>query len=301
MGRDVIISCAITGGADTVGKHPAIPVTPEQIATSSIEAARAGAAIVHIHVRDPATGKASRELAHYRETVERIRGSGIDVIINLTTGPGAAFYPGQDNPAVGGPGTTLSRPEDRVRHIQELKPEICTLDIATLTMTERTFINTPAHLRVMAKLIREAGVLPELEVFDTGHIRLARKLLDEGALATPPMLQLCLGIPYGAPATPEAMIMMRDMLPQPCVWAAFGISMHQFPMVAQATILGGHVRVGLEDNLYLERGVFAPNNAALVERAATIIRALGDRPATPLKAREILGLPAKAMAARSAA
>lgn len=301
MGRDVIISCAITGGADTVGKHPAIPVTPEQIATSSIEAARAGAAIVHIHVRDPATGKASRELAHYRETVERIRGSGIDVIINLTTGPGAAFYPGQDNPAVGGPGTTLSRPEDRVRHIQELKPEICTLDIATLTMTERTFINTPAHLRVMAKLIREAGVLPELEVFDTGHIRLARKLLDEGALATPPMLQLCLGIPYGAPATPEAMIMMRDMLPQPCVWAAFGISMHQFPMVAQATILGGHVRVGLEDNLYLERGVFAPNNAALVERAGAIVRALGDRPATPAKAREILGLKAKAMAARSAA
>jgi len=301
MGRDVIISSAITGGADTVGKHPAIPVTPEQIATSSLEAAKAGAAIVHIHVRDPATGKASRELAHYRETVERIRGSGIDVIINLTTGPGAAFYPGQDNPAVGGPGTTLSRPEDRVRHIQELKPEICTLDIATLTMTERTFINTPAHLRVMAKLIREAGVLPELEVFDTGHIRLARKLLDEGALATPPMLQLCLGIPYGAPATPEAMIMMRDMLPQPCVWAAFGISMHQFPMVAQAVILGGHVRVGLEDNLYLERGVFAPTNAALVERAATIVRALGDRPATPVKAREILGLKAKATAARSAA
>jgi len=301
MGRDVIISCAITGGADTVGKHPAIPVTPEQIATSSIEAAKAGAAIVHIHVRDPATGKASRELAHYRETVERIRGSGVDVIINLTTGPGAIFFPGQDNPAVGGPGTTLSRPEERVRHIQELKPEICTLDIATLTMTERTFINTPAHLRVMAKLIREAGVLPELEVFDTGHIRLARRLLEEGALATPPMLQLCLGIPYGAPATPEAMLMMRDMLPQPCVWAAFGISMHQFPMVAQAVILGGHVRVGLEDNLYLERGVFAPTNAALVERAATIIRALGDRPATAAKAREILGLLAKASADRSAA
>ena len=301
MGRDVIISCAITGGADTVGKHPAIPVTPEQIATSSIQAAKAGAAIVHIHVRDPATGKASRELAHYRETVERIRGSGVDVVINLTTGPGAIFYPGPDNPAVGGPGTTLSRPEERVRHIQELKPEICTLDIATLTMTERTFIITPAHLRVMAKLIREAGVLPELEVFDTGHIRLARRLLEEGALASPPMLQLCLGIPYGAPASPEAMLMMRDMLPQPCVWAAFGISMHQFPMVAQATILGGHVRVGLEDNLYLERGVFAPTNAALVERAATIICALGDRPATPVKARDILGLPAKATAARSAA
>jgi uncharacterized protein (DUF849 family) len=300
MGRDVIISCALTGAADTVGKHPAIPVTPEQIATSAIDAAKAGAAIVHIHVRDPATGKPSRELAHYKEVVERIRGSAVDVIINLTTGPGANYIPSADNPAVGGPGTTLSRPEDRVRHIQELRPEICTLDIATLTMSERTFINTPAHLRVMAHLIREAGVLPELEVFDTGHIRLARRLIEEGALATPPMLQLCLGIPYGAPATPEAMIMMRDMLPQPCVWAAFGISMHQFPMVAQATILGGHVRVGLEDNLYLERGVFAPSNAALVERAATIITALGDRPATVAKARDILGLPSKA-ANRSAA
>jgi uncharacterized protein (DUF849 family) len=301
MGRDVIISCALTGAADTVGKHPAIPVTPEQIATAGIEAAKAGAAIVHIHVRDPATGKASREFAHYKEVCDRIRASSVDVIINLTTGPGASFIPSADNPAVGGPGTTLSRPEERVRHIQELKPEICTLDIATLTMSERSFINTPAHLRVMAKLIREAGVLPELEVFDTGHIRLARRLLEEGALATPPMLQLCLGIPYGAPATPEAMIMMRDMLPQPCVWAAFGISMHQFPMVAQAVILGGHVRVGLEDNLYLERGVFAPNNAALVERAATIVTSLGDRPATPAKAREILGLPAKTIASRSAA
>jgi uncharacterized protein (DUF849 family) len=290
MGRDVIISCAVTGSADTVGKHPAIPVTPEQIATSSIEAAQAGAAIVHVHVRDPATGQASREIRLYKEVVDRIRSSGVDVIINLTGGPGAVYYPSQENPAVGGPGTTLSRPEERVRHIQELRPEICTLDVATLTMTERTMINTPTHLRVMARLIREAGVLPEIEVFDTGHIRLARRLIEEGVLATPPMIQLCLGIPYGAPATPEAMIMMRDMLPQPCVWAAFGISMHQFPMAAQAVILGGHVRVGLEDNLYLERGVFAPTNAALVERAVTIIRSLGERPATPAVARELLGL-----------
>jgi uncharacterized protein (DUF849 family) len=300
MSRDVIISCALTGAADSVGKHPAIPVTPEQIATSGIEAAKAGAAIVHIHVRDPATGKPSREFAHYREVVDRIRNSGVDVIINLTTGPGAVYFPGTDNPAIGGPGTTLSRPEERVRHVQELRPEICTLDIATLSMGERTFMNTPPHLRVMGRLIREAGVLPELEVFDTGHIRLARRLIEEGVLATPPMIQLCLGIAYGAPATTEAMIMMRNMLPQPCVWAGFGISLHQFPMVAQAVILGGHVRVGLEDNLYLERGVFAPNNAALVERAATIVAALGERPATPAKAREILGLPAKAVARNAA-
>jgi uncharacterized protein (DUF849 family) len=301
MDRDVIVSCAITGSADTVGKHPAIPVTPEEIATSAIEAAKAGAAIAHIHVRDPATGKASREVALYKEVVERIRGSQVDLIINLTGGPGGVYFPSEENPAVGGPGTTLSRPEERVRHIQELRPEICTLDIATLTMSERTLINTPTHLRTMARLIREAGVLPELEVFDTGHIRLARRLMDEGVLATPPMVQLCLGIPYGAPATPEAMIMMRDMLPQPCVWAAFGISMHQFPMVAQAVVLGGHVRVGLEDNLYLARGVFAPSNAALVERAVTIIRSLGDRPASPAIARQILGLPSKSAAVRSVA
>lgn len=290
MSRDVLITCAITGAADSVGKHPAIPVTPEQIATSAIEAAKAGAAIVHIHVRDPATGKPSRELAHYREVVERIRGSGTDVVINLTTGPGANYIPDENNPAVGGPGTTLSRPELRVTHIQELKPEICTLDCATLSFGERTFLNAPAHLRVMAKLIREAGTIPELEVFDTGHIRLVQRLIEEGALASPPMMQLCLGISYGAPATPEAMILMRDMLPQPCLWAGFGISHQQFPMVAQAVILGGHVRVGLEDNLYLERGVFAPNNAALVERAVTIVQALGCRPATPAAARKMLNV-----------
>jgi uncharacterized protein (DUF849 family) len=301
MSREIIITCAITGSADTVGKHPAIPVTPEQIATSAVEAARVGATIVHIHVRDPQTGKPSRELAHYREVVERIRGSGTDVIVNLTTGPGANYFPSEENPAVGGPGTTLSRPEDRVRHIQELRPEVCTLDLATLSMGERTFMNTPAHLRVMARLIREAGVVPELEVFDTGHIRLAQRLIDEGVLASPPMIQLCLGIPYGAPATPEAMILMRNMLPQPCVWAGFGISTHEFPMVAQAVILGGHVRVGLEDNLYLERGVFTPNNAALVERAVTIVKALGHKPATPAAARKILNVTNVGTASRSAA
>lgn len=290
MTRDVIITCAVTGAADTVGKHPAIPVTPEQISTSAIEAAKAGAAIVHIHVRDPKTGQPSRDIVYYREVFERIRTSGVDVIINLTGGPGANYFPSDENPAIGGPGTTLSKPEERVRHIQELRPEICTLDIATLSMGERTMLNAPAHLRVMAKLVREAGVLPELEVFDTGHIRLARRLLDEGVLVGPPMVQLCLGIPYGAPATPESMILMRNMLPDPCVWASFGISMHQFPMVAQAAILGGHVRVGLEDNLYLEKGVFAPSNAALVQRAVTIIHALGHRPASPSVARKILGL-----------
>jgi uncharacterized protein (DUF849 family) len=301
MARKVIITCAVTGAGDTVGKHPSIPITPEQIAVSAIEAAKAGAAIVHIHVRDPATGQPSRDVRLYREVYERIKNSGVDAIINLTGGPGANFFPSDENPAIGGPGTTLSRPQERVRHIQELRPEVCTLDVATLSMGERTMVNTPAHLRVMARAVREAGVLPELEVFDTGHIRLASRLIEEDLLTPPAMFQLCLGIPYGAPATPEVMITMRDMLPPSSVWAAFGISRHQFPMVAQATILGGHVRVGLEDNLYLEHGVFAPSNAALVERAVTIVTSLGDKPATPSDAREILCLPRTSTAPRSAA
>ena len=291
MSREVIISCALTGSSgDTIKKHPAIPITPEQIATSAIEAAKAGAAIVHIHVRDPKTGLESRDPALFREVVDRIRSSSTDVVINLTTGPGARYIPSDDNPAVGGPGTTLASPESRVEHILAIRPEICTLDVATLSMGERTFMNTPAHLRVMARMIREAGVIPELEVFDSGHVRLVQRLIDEGALTTPAMIQICLGIPYGAPATTEAMLLMRNMLPQPCVWASFGISRFQFPMVAQAVILGGHTRVGLEDNLYIEQGVFAPSNAALVEKAAKIIEILGDQVATPNDARQILGL-----------
>ena len=290
MARDVIITCAVTGGADSVGKHPAIPVTPEQIATSAIDAAKAGAAIVHIHVRDPATGKGSMEFEHYREVVERIRGSGVDVVINLTTGPGASYVPSEEDPGVNSAGFVMAKPAARVRHVRELRPEVCTLDLATMNFGERVFMNTPAHLREMARLIREAGAVPELEVFDTGQVRLAHRLIEEGALATPCMIQICLGIAYGAPATPEAMIMMRDMLPQPCVWAGFGISRQEFPMVAQAVILGGHVRVGLEDNLYLDQGVFAPSNAALVERAVQIVTALGERVASPAAARKILNL-----------
>ncbi|HET9903917.1 MAG TPA: 3-keto-5-aminohexanoate cleavage protein [Xanthobacteraceae bacterium] len=289
MARDVIITCAITGAADTVGKHPAIPVTPEEIANSAIEAARAGAAIVHIHVRNPQTGGQSMELAHYREVVDRIRSSDVDIVINLTTGPGARFMPSPQDPNVNAT-RMMATPAERVRHVLELRPEICTLDLATMNFGESAFTNVPAHLREMARLIREAGVTMELEVFDTGQVRLAHQLISEGVLPTPCMIQICLGIAYGAPATPEAMMLMRNMLPQPCVWAGFGISRFEFPMVAQAVILGGHTRVGLEDNLYLEQGVFAPSNAALVERAVKIIEALGERVATPAVARRILNL-----------
>ena len=291
MARPVIITCAVTGGADTVGKHPAIPVTPKEIATASIEAAKAGAAIAHIHVRDPKTGQGSMEFDLYREVVERIRDSGTDVIINLTTGAGARYIPSDNDPAVGGPGTTMATPANRVLHIQKLKPEICSLDIATMNFGDWVFMNTPSHLAEMGRAIREAGVKPELEVFDTGQVRLARKLIADGALdGTAPLFQLCLGIPWGAPASTESMMFMRSLLPEGAIWAGFGISSMEMPMVAQACLMGGHCRVGLEDNLYISRGKFAPNNAALVEQAVSIIRSLGEEPATPAQARELLGV-----------
>jgi uncharacterized protein (DUF849 family) len=290
MQRKVIISCAVTGSADSPGKNPAVPVTPEQIAQSCIDAAKAGAAVVHIHVRDPKTTKPSMDGALYREVVERIRASGTDVLINLTTGPGARFEHDPADPSKAGPASTMRGPQDRVRHIQELRPEICSLDMGSMNMGNRVFINTPAHLQAMAVAIREAGVLPELEVFETGHLLLAKKMIETGHIKPPGMFQICLGIAWGQPATPEAMSYMRSLLPAASPWFAFGISLHQFPMVAQAVLLGGHVRVGLEDNLYLEKGKLAPSNAALVEKAAHIIEVLGDQVATPAEARAILGL-----------
>ena len=288
--RRVIITCAITGGGDTVGKHPAIPVTPDQIANSALEAAQAGAAIVHIHVRDPKTGKPSSKLELYREVMDRIRIVNADIIINLTTGAGARYIPSEENPAVGGTGTTLMSPEARVRHVQELRPEICTLDITTMNFGEFAFVNIPAHIRTMAKAINAIGVLPELELFDVGNLRLAMRLIEEGVLKTPAMFQICLGVPWGAPATSEAMIFMRSMLPKDCLWTGFGIGSQQFPMVAQAVLLGGHIRVGLEDNLYIERGIFAKTNAVLVEKAVQILHALDCEPAKPAEARQLLAL-----------
>ena len=290
MQRKVIISCAVTGSADSPSKNPAVPVTPAEIAQSSIDAAKAGAAVVHIHVRDPRTTLPSMDGTLYAEVVKRIWSSGTDVLINLTTGPGARFVPGADDPAHPGPHTTLARPETRVRHVVELRPDICSLDMGSMNMGGRVFINTPDHLEVMAAAIRDAGVLPELEVFETGHLLLAKRMIETGHIKAPGMFQICLGIAWGQPATPEAMSYMRSLLPPGAPWFAFGISLHQFPMVAQSVLLGGHVRVGLEDNLYLEKGKLAPSNAALVEKAASIITILGDHVATPAEARSILGL-----------
>jgi uncharacterized protein (DUF849 family) len=294
MQRKVIISCAVTGSADTPGRNPAVPVTPEQIATSCIDAANAGAAIVHIHVRNPKTTKPSMDGALYREVVERIRASRADVLINLTTGPGARFEHDPNDPSKAGPASTMKGPQERVQHVMELRPDICSLDMGSLNMGGRVFINTPDHLQTMATAIRDAGVLPELEVFETGHLLLAKKMIENGHIRPPGMFQLCLGIAWGQPATPEAMTYMRNLLPPGSPWFAFGISLHQFPMVAQAVLLGGHVRVGLEDNIYLERGKLAPSNAALVEKAGKIIEILGDQVASPSEARQLLGLTASA-------
>ena len=290
MQRKVMIACAVTGSADTPGKNPAVPVTPAQIAASAIDAAKAGAAIVHIHVRDPQTTKPSMDVAHYREVVERIRGSGTDVLINLTTGPGARFAPGVDDPMQFAPGTNLKPAPVRVQHVLELKPEICSLDMGSMNMGSYAFINTPGILEAMAVEIRDAGVTPELEVFETGHLLLAKRMIETGHVRPPGLFQICLGISWAQPATPEAMTYMRNLLPPDCCWFAFGISLHQFPMVAQAVLLGGHPRVGMEDNLYLEKGKLAPSNAALVEKAAKIVETLGDHVATPAEARQILGL-----------
>jgi uncharacterized protein (DUF849 family) len=290
MARPVIITCALTGSAPSTKLSPYVPVTPEQIANEGIAAAKAGAAIVHIHVRDPKTGLASMENQYYREVVERIRASGVNVLINLTSGAGGGYTPSPEDPKRATPTSNLSQPDRRVEHILELKPDLCSLDVATMNFGEYVFMNIPAHLRRMAELINSAGVKPEIEVFDIGQVRLACDLIEKGYLKTPVLFQLCLGIPWGAPATTEAMLMMRNMLPAGSQWASFGISRAEFHMAAQAVILGGHVRVGLEYNLYLDKGKLSPGNAPLVERAKEIILALGEEPATPDQAREILGL-----------
>lgn len=289
MANPTIISCAVTGNITTVDQTPYLPVTPEQIAAACIDAVRAGAAIVHIHVRHP-DGRPSMELQHYREVVERLRAADEDVIINLTTGPGGRFVPSEDEPRIAAPGTTLMRPEHRVEHIASLRPEICSLDFNTMYSGSSVVINTPRNLAVMADIIRNAGVLPEIEVFDTGDIQLANQFLREGRLAEAALFQIVLGVRYGAIATPETLMYMKSLLPAGAHWAAFGVGRWEFPMLAQAWLLGGHVRVGLEDNIYLEKGVLAASNTVLVEKAVRILRELGGTIATAGEAREILGL-----------
>jgi uncharacterized protein (DUF849 family) len=291
VNRKVVITCALTGAGDTVGKSEHVPVTPQQIAESGIEAARAGAAVVHVHVREPGTGAGSREVALYREVVERLRASDVDVVINTTAGMGGDLYLDPEDPSGFAEGTDLVSGLDRLAHVEELLPDICTLDCGSLNFGEGSlvYVSTPDMLRAGAKRIRELGVRPELEIFDTGHLWFANKLLDEGLLDAPAMYQLCMGIPYGAPAEPALLAAMAAQIPPGVVWASFAIGRMQMPWVAQSVLLGGHVRVGLEDNLYLGRGNKV-TNAQLVENAVTIIRAMGSEVATADEAREILGL-----------
>ena len=289
MSNEAILTCAVTGAHNNQDKHPDYPITPAQIANNCIDAAKAGAAIVHIHVRDPETGIRSGDLALFREVVERIRDSGSEVLINLTTSEGARFNPGEVDAKVGGPGTTLVQPLERLRHIEELRPDICTLDVGTLNFGESVFVNTPAHLRIMAGRIQQLGVKPEIEVFEPGHIMFAHRLIEEGLIDGNPMFQLCLGIPHASPATPEILSVMKNLLPANSNWGAFGISRHEFGILAQSAVQGGNCRVGLEDNLYLSKGVFA-SNVQLVERAVRIIREVGREPATPAQAAERLGV-----------
>lgn len=289
MSNQVILTCAVTGGHPNVQKHPDYPITPEQIADDCIAAEKAGAAIAHIHVRDPQTGMRSGDPALFREVVERIRDSGSEVLINLTTSEGARFVPGDVDPRTGGPGTTLIQPLERLIHIEELKPDICTLDVGTFNFGEVIFVNTPSHLRIMAARIQELGVKAEIEVFEPGHIMFAHQLIKEGLITDPPMFQLCLGVPHASPATAEVLSVMKNMLPENARWSAFGISRFEFEIVAQAASQGGNCRVGLEDNLYLGKGEFA-SNVKLVERAVRVIRELGREPASPAEAARMLNI-----------
>ena len=253
MNRDVILTCAVTGSGDSHLKHPNVPSTPQQIADAAIAAAKAGAAVAHIHVRE-ADGTPSRRLELYEETVDLIRQSGTDVIINLTTGMGGDYVEHPDDPTVFGPGSDMVSPAERVKHIEKIKPEICTLDCGSFNYKATTYLSTYAMLQESARRISATGVLVEIEAFELGHIWQAKELIKEGLLSEKTIFQLCMGIPYGAEATVDNLVAMRNALPQGANWGAFGIGREQYPMLAQAIIAGGNARVGLEDNIYISKG-----------------------------------------------
>ncbi|WND02950.1 3-keto-5-aminohexanoate cleavage protein [Temperatibacter marinus] len=292
MNRDVVISCAVTGSGNTAEKHPDLPITPKQIAEASIEAAKAGAAIAHIHVRDPETGAASRKLELYREVVDRIRSSDTDVIINLTTGMGGDLYLGpEEDPLKFTEDTDLVGQLARMEHVEDLLPEICSLDCGSFNYAEGdyVYVSTPNMLDIGAKRLQEIGVKPELETFDLGHIAYAKHMLDRGLLDSPPLFQICLGVKWAAEANTRSFQTMVDQLPSGCNWSAFALGSMEMPMVAQSALLGGNVRVGLEDNLYLERGVFA-SNAQLVEKAHSLLEHMGARVQSAAEARNTFDL-----------
>jgi uncharacterized protein (DUF849 family) len=285
-----MITCAVTGNLTKPEMNQALPLSPQQVAESALEAAAAGAAAVHIHVRHPGSGQPSMELVHYREVVECIRAKDTALIINLTTGPGGRFQPGDDDPAVPGPRTNFLRPERRVEHVVALRPDICTLDLNTMTFGQEVVINTPPNLRKMAAAIYESGVKPELELFDSGDIQLFNDFLGEGVLRRPALVSLVLGVKYGFPATPAAMAFARSMLPEDTVWTGFGIGRTAFPMMAQSFLLGGMVRIGMEDTVNLAKGRLAKGNGELVEKARHIVELLGGEIMSADEARTMLKL-----------
>jgi uncharacterized protein (DUF849 family) len=295
--RQVILTCAVTGGNQFNRKHPNFPITPQQIADAAFEAQDAGATAVHLHVRNPLSGAGSRDPRLFSELTDRVRRRGLRAILNLTCGTGAEYIPSADNDGVAGPGTDVGSVENRTRHIRENLPEVCSLDVTTQNQmdgtTELVYLHSQRTLRGMASEFRTLGVKPEIEVFAPGDVLFANQMIKEGLFEPPPFFQMVLGTKWGLPCDVETILYLKRLLPPEAHWAAFGIGAMQMPMVAQAVVLGGHARVGLEDNLYLERGVFA-TNGELVSRAVRIITDLGAVVATPDEARELLQLrPAK--------
>ena len=288
MAKTIII-CAITGSLTKPEMNPALPITPEQIATSALDAAEAGAAIVHLHVRH-SDGRPSMDLEHYREVVDRIRGKNSALVLNLTTGPGGRFQPGEDDPKIAGPRTNFLRPERRVEHVVALRPEICTLDLNTMTFGQEVVINLPPSVRRMAEIIYDCGVKPELELFDSGDIQLMVDLFQQGVLRKPALASLVLGVKYGFPASSEAMAFGRSMLPPEVAWTGFGIGRAAFPMLAQSWLYGGHARIGMEDCVHIAKGKLTAGNGEMVEKARWILEQLGAEIASPDEARSMLGL-----------
>jgi len=293
MNREVFITCAVTGSGSTQDRSPHVPRSPEEIARSAIDAAKAGAAIVHCHVREQGTGAPSRRLELYREVTERIRDADVDVVLNLTAGMGGdlVFGSPQAPLPLDEAGTDMAGAADRVAHIRECLPEICTLDCGTMNFAEADYVmtNTPGMLRAMGGMMTDLGVKPEIEAFDTGHLWFAKELVREGTLASPALVQLCMGVPWGAPNDLGTLMAMVNAVPPDWEWSAFSLGRDQMPYVAAAVLAGGNVRVGLEDNLFLEKGVLA-TNSQLVERAAEIVERMGARVIGPQAVRDRLGL-----------
>jgi uncharacterized protein (DUF849 family) len=290
---EVFITCAVTGAGATTERSDKVPITPEQIADAALDAARAGAAVVHIHVREE-SGRGGRDPQHFREVVERIRAADVDVVVNLTAGMGGDLVLGGDESPLppNDDGTDMAGATERLAHVAELLPEICTLDCGTMNFAaggDYVMVNTPGMLRAMARQIRELGVRPELEVFDTGHLVFVHELIADGLIEDPPLIQLCTGIPYGAPDDLGTLLAMVNRLPPNAVFSTFSIGRMQLPFVALAPIVGGNVRVGLEDNIYLSRGRLA-TNAELVERAVSILESMNVRVLGPEEVREKLAL-----------